>query len=72
MNAEELIRKAEMTNAERDRIEQANGMAPPSDCPLPMHLRTIDSALEAGLRMGDWDCVAEGLVMLRAAMERVN
>jgi hypothetical protein len=72
MDAKALIRKAESTNAERDRMDRANGFAPPSAGPLDVELRTICAALEAGLRTEDWDCVAEGLVMLRDTAGRAK
>jgi hypothetical protein len=37
-----------------------------------MELRTICLALEAGMRTGDWSCIAEGLVMLQDAERRIR
>ncbi len=63
---EELMARARAANAERDRLELEVGFAPPhigGDQPM-MWLRTIVSALEAGLRSDDTESIAEGLAML--------
>ena len=59
-----LIRKARATNRRRDASERRSGFASPSDGPLDLTLRTVMSALEAGIRTDDWDCIAEGFAML--------
>jgi hypothetical protein len=59
-----LVTKARHTNASRDRDEVAFGFAPPSHT-IFLHLRTGLEAVSAGLCLGDWDCVAEGFVMLQ-------
>src|SRR5260370_19825954 len=63
---EELMQRARATNLERDRLELEVGLAPPhigGDQPANW-LRTMISALEAGLRSSDTDAIAEGLAML--------
>lgn len=66
----ELMAAAAKRNQDRDQIERLSGFAAPADAGPLLWLRTIDVALEAGIRGADWDCVAEGLDMLRDLMER--
>lgn len=61
---ERLRRKAQRTNRRRDVSDALFGFAAPSRSPDEVWLKTITSALEAGIGREDWDCVAEGLVML--------
>jgi len=68
MNYEELIAKAKATNLERDIIDRQSGYTAPSDRGLIPHLEVVSAAIEAGIRMDDWNCVAEGLVMLQDAI----
>jgi hypothetical protein len=63
-----LIQKAQKTNRRRDHCERGAGFATP-DSDRESLLRTVVSALEAGVRRKDWDCVAEGLVMLADATD---
>jgi hypothetical protein len=58
-----LIAKARKTNIRRDMIERDHGFASPAESPPTAFLRTVVGALEAGLRLGDNDCIAEALVM---------
>ena len=58
-----LMRKARQTNAWRDRADRANGFAAPVDTPGPVLLGTVAAAIECGVRMQDWNNVAEGLAM---------
>jgi len=69
MNVDSMLRDAERINRERDEGEHAAGLAAPSDGPLEMTLRTVELALDAGMRTEDWRCVAEAVVMLRDAMK---
>jgi hypothetical protein len=65
-----LVLKARETNAERDKIERANGWAAPADT-LPIdELRTGLAAISAGMAMADWTAVAEGFVMIQHAETR--
>ena len=59
-----LLAKARRTNAQRDAGERAHGFAVPGDAGVWQHLRMAMQALEAGIRIGDVDCLAEGYVML--------
>jgi hypothetical protein len=65
-----LVIKARETNAKRDQSDRTSGFAAPSDT-LPIdELRTGLQAVSAGLAMADWDCVAEGFVMIQHAETR--
>ena len=68
MNYEELILKAKAANLKRDTVDRQSGYAAPGDRGLAPHLEVASAAIEAGIRMGDWDCIAEGLVMLHDAI----
>lgn len=67
-----LMRRASATNRRRDADERRAGFATPDEGPLDMQLRTVCLAIEAGLRTTDWDCVAEGLEMLRGIESQVR
>lgn len=62
---ESLMQHAAETNARRDVVDSGSGFAPPHACPLDVALQTVDAAIEAGLRFQDWECIAEGLDILR-------
>jgi hypothetical protein len=65
-----FVLKARETNAKRDQDDRANGWATPSDT-LPIdELRTGLEAVSAGLAKADWNCVAEGFVMIQHAEAR--
>lgn len=59
-----LIMKARKTNAQRDAIERRHGFAAPESTPDDILFNTIRLAFEAGLKRRNWDCIAEGYVML--------
>jgi hypothetical protein len=63
-----LMLKARQINAERSKMERKSGLAAPEDCDLCTLLRTVEQALEAGIKMRDVDCLAEGVDMLRQAI----
>ncbi len=65
-----LITKARTTNSERDALDRRNGFARPSDCGAMSYLRTVHMAMEAGMKMQDWDCVAEAYAMLEDIFDR--
>lgn len=65
----QLIKEAMITNEERDTQESEWGFASPDCGPLDLRLRTAMSAIQAGISIDDWDCVAEGYIML-AKLER--
>jgi hypothetical protein len=67
-----LVLKARETNAKRDTDDRANGWAAPADT-LPIdELRTGLEAVSAGLAAADWQCVAEGFVMIQHAETRLQ
>ena len=59
-----IISKARKTNAIRDNIDLKNGFAPPNRCSLDVFLKTAMGAILCGLQTEDFDCIAEGYVML--------
>ena len=69
---EALLKKAKRTNQQRDRHDRKVGFAAPGDASLRVYFRTVLSALEAGMRMEDWPCVAEGYVMLQDFYARLE
>lgn len=64
MTFEQRMAKARATNAQRDATERRVGFANPQHCDTATWAATIEAAIEAGIKMSDWDCVAEGLAML--------
>jgi hypothetical protein len=62
--ARRRIAAAIETNMQRDAIERAHEFAPPGECSPEAQLRTVLSALWAGLVLEDWTIVAEGAVLL--------
>lgn len=66
-----FVERARATNAKRDGIDRQFGCAVPSIHPFE-ELRTALSALSAGIAMNDWDCIAEGFVMLQHAELRLR
>ena len=60
-----LMAQAHKTNKTRDEIERDIGAATPNDGPLDLRLRTPMQAIQSGIMLEDWSCVAEGLVMLQ-------
>lgn len=64
MTPEEMVARAEQTNARRDQNDRANGFGAPSDGPTELALETCILAVWCGMKMQDWDTVAEGLAML--------
>ena len=64
-----LIEKATGTNARRDVEDRSAGFAAPADSSRDALLRTAVSAIECAIRVQDWDCAAEGLVMLADACD---
>jgi hypothetical protein len=67
---EKLLAKARKTNARRDASDRKRGFAAPEDCPPFVFFKTAMSAIETGISASDWDCVAEGYVMLEAFLNR--
>lgn len=59
---------AEETNARRDQSERESGFGADSDQPTLSRLITAALAIDAGLRVEDWSCVAEGLAILGAVI----
>jgi hypothetical protein len=53
-------------------ICQAPALRRPKKSVNMSYLRTAISAIHAGLSCEDWDCVAEGYVMLEDIVERIT
>ena len=66
-----LIQEAERRQVSFDKIDRKGGFAAPSDCSLPLQLKTVESALLAGINRSDWTCAADALVLLRQAIRRI-
>jgi len=70
-----LIAKAEIFNQRADELDHKSGFAAPND-PIDdpritsqeMLIRTVLMAIECGIKMNHWDCVAEAFVMLNAGI----
>ena len=72
MDFDTIMRKAEARMNELSAIERATGYTSPANCPPEVELRTVEAALECAIQTNDWDCVAEGLVMLKDATRKVT
>lgn len=68
MNYEERMENARKKMAAFSQIEAEYDQAPLEECGPAALLDVAQGAIEAGIRNGDWDCVAEGQVMLEQAM----
>jgi hypothetical protein len=64
IDVDDRIQRATRRNTFRSRAERSAGFAAPEDCSLEVALRTVVCAIHAGLVLEDWDCIAEGLVLL--------
>lgn len=72
MDYQQLMKKARRTNAHRDKSDHETGFGAPGDTPLDSHLRNAISAIQCGIKVNDWDAVAEGQEMLIAIHERMT
>ena len=66
----ELMGAARMRNATRDELDRSEGFVAPSDLPPLETVRTAMAAIEAGIRMVDWTCIAEAQAMLESVAGR--
>lgn len=67
-----LMKAARITNRRMDSVDRKAGFAAPGDCDLTLQLRTAMSAIECGIKTGDWSAVAEGLDILQRAEEKLR
>ena len=72
MDYEKLLAKARATNCERDKIDKKHGLAQTSGDHPWMCVRTAMQAIECGIRMDDWTCVAEGQAILDECLPRLE
>ena len=68
----EMMKKARAHDADLQRCEADHGFAPPKRVDLREHLRTAEAALECAVKVGDWQIVCEGIVLLQQAIARVS
>lgn len=68
----QFVEQAAQQNRDMSDAEHQSGFAPPEDCTIPHHLRTVVSALEAGIRVHDWTCVGQAYVLLKDAVRRLK
>lgn len=64
MNYNELMTKARKTNAKRDKDEREVGFMAASDGTPEDQLRTAMCAIQCGIVINDWECIAEAQAML--------
>lgn len=64
MDYNKIMQKARKINAKRDAIDRKAGFGAPPDGPLDLYIRTAMGAINAGISLEDWDCIAEGQAML--------
>lgn len=72
MDYKSLMERARETNIERDTHDHHYGFASPSDIPPRFTLRTAMAAIECGISIDDWNCVAEGQAMLEQLEKMLN
>src|SRR5262245_16148688 len=72
MNYEKLMAKARETNNRRDEIDKEDGYAAQDDAGVLALLRTVQSAIECGIRATDWNPIAEGQAMLESAIDQLE
>ena len=68
----ERIERARQFNDQLDAVDRKRGGATPAECPIDVGLRTVMSAMEAGMGREDWDCIAEAFCMLQDIELRVR
>lgn len=66
----QLMQRAREVNARRDESERKMGLGTPDQGPLSLQLRTVMSAIQAGIISEDWNAVAEGQAMLEVIEKR--
>ena len=71
-NFKELIKKATKKITMMNRTEREAGFMPDEEGPISSRLRTVELALEAGLKTEGWNAIAEAYVMLCAINKNIN
>jgi hypothetical protein len=72
MNYDALMKKARKTNESRDKEEEQVGYLNPSEGLWSMRIATAISAIECGIKVNDWNAVAEGQAMLEKLVADVR
>ena len=67
-----LVDTAARKIARMHRMDCESGFQPDEESPVPMRLRTVMFALEAGLKTEDWNAIAEAYLMLKATNLKIN
>lgn len=71
MDWQARLSKVKATNRSLDAVDREAGLATPAGAGLLAHLATALEAIKAGGVLGDWDCVAEGVLILEDAVARL-
>lgn len=72
MDYEKIMEQARKTNAQRDQSERKSGFQAESDAHPFMRIRTAMMAIQAGISIDDWSCVAEAQAILESAMRDIS
>lgn len=64
MDLQEILAKAKAFNARLDQIDRHNGNPTLQEVGPTQELGVAIAAIEAGIATDQWDCIAQGLVML--------
>lgn len=67
--SKQAIRLAYKRNADMDAADRQNGFATPADRPESI-IPTAMAALEAGIEIEDWGCVADAYVLLEILLKQ--
>lgn len=65
-----IMERARQTNRHRDAIAKSCHNPVPRECGPAVYVAAAMEAVETGVRVRDWDAVAEGLAMLEDLREK--
>lgn len=72
MDYQKLMDDARKTNLERDQGEESVGLLSERKAHPFVNIRTAMMAIETGIKVADWSCVAEAQALLEMAMGKIN
>lgn len=72
MDYQKLMDNARKTNLELDQEEESVGLLSERKAHPFVNIRTAMMAIEAGIKVGDWSCIAEAQALLEMAMEKIK
>lgn len=72
MDYQKLMDNARKTNLELDQGEESVGLLSERKAHPFVNIRTAMMAIEAGIKVGDWSCIAEAQALLEMAMEKIK